>query len=51
MERPTSIATYLRAFTTELGERILESFPPLHGAEDPVSESPGPDDPRPTALL
>ena len=37
MERPTSIATYLRAFTTELGERILESFPPLHGVEDPVS--------------
>jgi len=37
MERPTSISDYLKAFATELGERILESFPPLHGAQDPPS--------------
>ena len=34
MERPTSISDYLRAFATELGQRILDSFPPLHGAQD-----------------
>ena len=37
MERPTSIGQYLKAFAIELGERILESFPPLHGAQDPPS--------------
>jgi hypothetical protein len=37
MERPTSIGQYLRAFTNELGERILESFPPLQGVQDAVS--------------
>jgi len=37
MERPTSISDYLRAFATELGQRILDSFPPLHGAQDPPS--------------
>lgn len=30
----TDIPTYLRAFASELGERILELFPPLHGAQD-----------------
>jgi len=29
-----SISTYLRAWTSELGERILQSFPPLHGFDD-----------------
>src|SRR6516165_5966639 len=37
MERPNSTSDYLRTFATELGERILESFPPLHGAQDPPS--------------
>ncbi|MGH9446631.1 MAG: hypothetical protein ACRD3O_13000, partial [Terriglobia bacterium] len=37
MERPTCISTYLTAFASELGHRILESFPPLHGPEDPPS--------------
>src|SRR6516225_3603724 len=37
MERPTSISNYLRTFATELGQRILDSFPPLHGAEEPHS--------------
>jgi hypothetical protein len=37
MERPTNISTYLSAFASELGERILESFPPLHGPQDPSS--------------
>jgi hypothetical protein len=37
MERPTSISDYLRAFATELGNRILDSFPPLQGAADPPS--------------
>ncbi len=34
MERPTSIGSYLTTFTKELGNRILESLPPLHGAQD-----------------
>ena len=33
----TDIPTYLRTFTQELGERILESFPPLHAVDDPPS--------------
>jgi len=37
MERPTSISDYLRAFATELGQRIVDSFPPLQGAQDPPS--------------
>ncbi len=37
MERPTSIGSYLTTFTKELGNRILESLPPLHGAQDPPS--------------
>ena len=38
MDNINSIATYLREFASELGERILESFPPLHG----VNETPSP---------
>jgi hypothetical protein len=34
---PESIPDYLRTFTPELGERILESFPPLHAVDDPPS--------------
>ncbi|MGH7173824.1 MAG: hypothetical protein ACRELG_26375, partial [Gemmataceae bacterium] len=37
MERPTCISEYLTAFSAELGQRILESFPPLHGHEDSPS--------------
>jgi hypothetical protein len=33
----TSISEYLRTFASELGERSLESFPPLHGAQEPRS--------------
>ena len=29
-----SIGAYLRAWTSELGERILQTFPPLHGFDD-----------------
>ena len=32
-----SIATYLRAHAQELGDRILESYPPLHAIDDPPS--------------
>ena len=32
-----SIATYLRAWAPELGERILQTYPPLHAFEDAVS--------------
>ena len=37
MEPPKDINSYLKVFSTELGDRILESFPPLHGAQDPPS--------------
>jgi len=37
MGPPDDINSYLRSFGNELGERILESFPPLHGAQDPTS--------------
>ena len=32
-----SIADYLRENTEELGNRILESYPPLHSIDDPPS--------------
>jgi superfamily II DNA or RNA helicase len=32
-----SITGYLRAYGTELGERVLAQFPPLHGPNDPFS--------------
>jgi hypothetical protein len=32
-----SIAAYLRAWSSELGERILQTFPPLHGFNDAPS--------------
>jgi len=37
MSIPASISQYLRTFTNELGERILESLPPLHAVDDPPS--------------
>jgi len=33
----TDIPTYLRANSKEMGERILQSHPPLHGIDDPPS--------------
>lgn len=32
-----SIGAYLRAWSSALGERILQTFPPLHGFDDPAS--------------
>jgi hypothetical protein len=32
-----SIGAYLRAWSSQLGERILQSFPPLHGFDDAPS--------------
>ncbi|MCI0719068.1 MAG: hypothetical protein L0338_08845, partial [Acidobacteria bacterium] len=37
MEHITDIPTYLRGWASDLGERILETYPPLHAVEDPVS--------------
>ena len=37
MPVPNSMQDYLRMFAGELGNRILESFPALHNAHDPVS--------------
>ena len=37
MPLPETIADYLRAHAEELGDRILESYPPLHAIEDPPS--------------
>ena len=34
MQKITDIATYLREWAGELGERILQTFPPLHGFDD-----------------
>ena len=33
MELPKEISGYLRLFAPELGERILQSYPPLHAVE------------------
>ena len=37
MEPPKDIPTYLRVFANEMGERILQSFRPLHGPQEPPS--------------
>jgi len=37
MNRPTSIADYLRAFASELADRIVSSYRPLHGFGDAPS--------------
>jgi hypothetical protein len=33
----TDIATYLRAYSSELGSRIVEMYPPLQGPKDPIA--------------
>ncbi len=37
MPVPPSLSDYLRTYTTELGERILASYPPLHSVDDAPS--------------
>ena len=37
MPLPDTISDYLRTYSTQLGERILQSFPPLHAIDDPPS--------------
>ena len=37
MPQLENIADYLRAHAQELGDRILESYPPLHSIDDPPS--------------
>ena len=37
MQIPKEISSYLRLFAPELGERILQSFPPLHAVDEPAS--------------
>jgi hypothetical protein len=37
MDTPQSIGDYLRMFAGEMGRRIIESYPPLQGPNDPVS--------------
>ena len=37
MQLPNDINEYLRARASELAERILRTFPPLHGIDDPES--------------
>jgi len=37
MDSITDITAYLRAWAPELGERILETYPPLHGFDDAAS--------------
>jgi len=34
---PDTISEYLRTYSSELGNRILQSFPPLHAVDDPLS--------------
>ena len=41
MEPITDIPTYLRAHALELGNRILQSHPPLHSVDDPPSPTIG----------
>lgn len=37
MERPANVSQYLTTFANEIGQRILECFPPLYRPEDPPS--------------
>ena len=37
MQIPADIPTYLQMHATELGQRILDSYPPLQGADDELS--------------
>lgn len=36
MDDITNIATYLRIYGAQLGERVLAQFPPLHAPGDPI---------------
>jgi hypothetical protein len=36
VERPKDISGYLRLFAPELGERILQSYPPLYAVDEPA---------------
>ena len=37
MQIPKDLNEYLRARSSELADRILRAFPPLHGVDDPAS--------------
>jgi hypothetical protein len=37
MQLPKDINEYLRSWAAELGERILQAYPPLHGFDDAAS--------------
>ncbi len=37
MQLPKDINEYLRARASELAERILQTYPPLHGVDDIAS--------------
>ena len=37
MPMPTDIASYLNRYAHDLGQRIIQLYPPLHSVEDPVS--------------
>ena len=37
MSESETVYTYLREYSAELGQRILEQFPPLHEVGDPIS--------------
>jgi hypothetical protein len=37
MSVPKSISDYLRLFGSELGDRVLQSYPALHNLPDPIS--------------
>ena len=41
MQLPKDINEYLRAWAPELGERILQTYPPLHGFDDAASSFTG----------
>src|SRR5580658_4485023 len=38
MTIPSSIGSYLKQYSQELGDRILQTYPALHGPADPVSQ-------------
>jgi len=37
MSRPDNISTYLKLYSPQLGERIVQQFPPLHAPDAPLS--------------
>jgi hypothetical protein len=37
MQLPRDLNEYLRARASELADRILRTYPPLHGVDDPAS--------------